>query len=129
MTTAERVNLLVPADVVPRFAIPATAGTPAALRGGDLFLRGVPAADAERWIEQNPGVRTVSRRPVVRRYRARDYTVAAVVVLVVAVQAVIVPAVDGVENPMWLWLVGPALFAAGISLAYRSIPFGHVRFS
>ncbi|GIM95022.1 hypothetical protein [Paractinoplanes toevensis] len=129
MTTAERVNLLVPAEVVPRLSIPETGGArPAPIRGGDLFVRGVPAAVAEQWIERNPGVHTVSRRPVVRRYPARTYTIAAVLVLIVAVQAVIVPAVGETGNPFWVWLFAPALAATGITLAYKSIPFDHVRF-
>jgi hypothetical protein len=129
MTTAERVNLLVPAEVVPRLSIPEPGGaTPAALRGGDLFVPGVPAAVAEQWIERNPGVHTVSRRPVVRRYPARTYPIAAVLMLIAAVQAAIVPAVDETGNPFWVWLIAPALAAAGITLAYKAIPFAHVRF-
>ncbi|MFF5296138.1 hypothetical protein [Paractinoplanes globisporus] len=44
-------------------------------------------------------------------------------------QVVIVLAVDGAENPLWLWVTGPlVLAAAGVTLAYKSIPFEHVQF-
>jgi hypothetical protein len=131
MTTAEHMNLLVPAEVVPRLSFPDTAGAqaPAPIRGGDLFLPAVPAALAEQVIDQNPGVYPVSRRPAVRRYRSRDYTIAAVVSSVLAVQAAIIPAVDGVENPYWHWLFAPALLTAALAAAYMSIPFPHVRFA
>ncbi|MEU4238223.1 hypothetical protein [Actinoplanes sp. NPDC026619] len=133
MTTAERVNLLVPAEVVARLSIPDTSGAapalPTPIRGGDLFLPGVPAALAAQWIDRNPGVYTVSRRPAVRRYPPHVYPIAAVLALLTAVQAVIVPAVDGVANPPWAWLLGPALAAAGVTLAYKAIPFAHVRYA
>ncbi|GAA0552403.1 hypothetical protein GCM10010172_38500 [Paractinoplanes ferrugineus] len=129
MVAGERVNLLVPAEVVPRLSIPDRYGpAPDPIRGGDLFLRGVPAAVAERVIDENPGVYPVSRRPAVRRYRSRDYTIAAVVALILAVQAVLVPAVDGVETPYWHWLFAPVLVGTAAGLAWLSIPFPHVRY-
>ncbi|WP_433384517.1 hypothetical protein ACQPZX_23940 [Actinoplanes sp. CA-142083] len=127
---AERVNLLVPAEVVPRLSMSDSAGGVAALRGGGVYVRDVPAAVAEEWIAQNPGVRSVKRRPAVRLFRPRVYTYASVVCLIAAVQVVIVLAVDGAENPLWLWVTGPlVLGAGGITLAYKSIPFEHVRFA
>jgi hypothetical protein len=126
---AERVDLLVPAEVAPRLSMSDGALGVAALRGGVLYVRDVPAAVAEEWIAQNPGVRSVRRRPAVRLFRPRVYTYASVVCLIAAVQVVIVLAVDGAENPLWLWLTAPAvLAAAGITLACKSIPFEHVRF-
>ena len=128
---AERVNLLVPAEVVPRLSMSdSSVGVAAQVRGGALYLQDVPAAVAEEWIAQNPGVRPVKRRPAVRLFRARVYTYASVLCLVATVQVVIVLAVDGAENPLWLWVAGPAVLAgAGITLAYKSIPFEHVRFA
>jgi hypothetical protein len=125
---AERVNLLVPAEVVPRLSLPG-GHEPAPVGGGHVYLRDVPAAVAEQWIAQNPGVRAVVRRPAVRRFRPRVYTIASVLCLIAAVQVVIVLAVDGTDNPLWLWLAAPiALGGGGIALAYKSIPFEHVRF-
>src|SRR5690349_2927600 len=124
---AERVNLLVPAEVVPRLSMSDSAVAVAALKGGGLYLRDVPASVAEEWISQNPGVRPVKRRPAVRLFRARVYTYASVVCLIAAVQVLIVLAVDGAENPLWLWVAGPpGLAAGGVALAYKSIPFEHV---
>jgi hypothetical protein len=126
---AERVNLLVPAEVVPRLSLPG-GREPAPVGGGHVYLRDVPAAVAEQWIAQNPGVRAVVRRPAVRRFRPRVYTVASVLCLIAAVQVVIVLAVDGTDNPLWLWLTAPiVLGGGGIALAYKSIPFAHVSFA
>ncbi|WP_433291059.1 hypothetical protein ACQP2F_24515 [Actinoplanes sp. CA-030573] len=81
-------------------------------------------------LDEVPGVRLARRRPVVRRFRPRVYQVASVLLLIAAVQAVIVLAVDGAEEPLWLWLAAPAaLGGGGIALAYKSIPFEHVTFS
>ena len=128
---AELVNLLVPAEVVPRLSMADGAVvTTAPIRGGGVYVRGVPVAVAEEWMAQNPGVHAIRRRPAVRRFRPRVYTYASVVCLVAAVQVVIVLAVDGAENPLWLWVTAPlALTAAGATLAYKSIPFDHVRFA
>ncbi|WP_030442052.1 hypothetical protein [Actinoplanes subtropicus] len=128
---SERVNLLVPAEVVPRLSMTDGAvGTTAPVRGGGVYLRGVPVSLAEEWMAQNPGVQAIKRRPAARRFRARVYTYASVGFLILTVQAVIVLAVDGVDEPLWLWVGGPlALAAAGATLAYKSIPFEHVRFS
>jgi len=125
---AERVNLLVPAEVVPRLPMTGGAvGTTAPVRGGGVYVRGVPVSVAEEWMAQNPGVHAIKRRPVTRWFRPRVYTYTSVVCLIAAVQVVIVLAVDGVENPLWLWVGGPlALTAAGVTLAYKSIPFEHV---
>jgi hypothetical protein len=72
----------------------------------------------------------VENQVVRRRFRPRVYQIAAVLLLIAAVQVVIVLAVDGVENPLWLWLAAPiALGGAGIALAYKSIPFENVRFT
>ena len=77
-----------------------------------------------------PEVHAVKRRPAARRFRPRVYTYASVVCLIAAVQVVIVLAVDGVANPLWLWIGGPLVPAvAGVVLAYKSIPFEHVHFS
>jgi len=47
-----------------------------------------------------------------------------------AVQAVVVLAIDGVPELLWLLAGGPiVLVAAGLTLAYKSIPFEHVHFS
>ena len=125
---AERVNLLVPAAVVPRLSI-ADGAVGAPVRGG-VYVRGVPVSVAEEWIAQNPGVQTIRRRPAVRRFRPRVYTYASIVFLILAVQAVIVLAVDGVPEPAWLLIGGPlGPAAAGVTLAYKSIPFEHVHFS
>jgi hypothetical protein len=69
-------------------------------------------------------------KPVVRRrFRPRTYAIGSVLFLIAAVQVVIVLAVDGADNPLWLWLAAPiALGGGGIALAYKSIPFEHVRF-
>lgn len=124
---AERVNLLVPAEVAPRLSMPD--GSVGVAAPGGVYVRGVPASVAEEWIAQNPGVQPVRRRPAVRLFRPRVYTYASVLCLVAAVQVIIVLAVDGAENPLWLWMtVAPALTVAGVTLAYKSIPFGHVRF-
>jgi hypothetical protein len=75
------------------------------------------------------GVRAPQRRPALRRFRARVYAYTSVVCLIAAVQVVILLAVDGAENPLWLWVTGPlVLAAAGVTLAYKSIPFEHVQF-
>lgn len=126
---AERVNLLVPADVVPRLSMSdGSVVMTVPVRGGGLYLRGVPATVAEEWMAQNPGVYPVRRRPAVRWFRPRVYTYAAVLCLVAAVQVVIVLAVDGAEEPLWLWVAGPLVLAgAGVTLAYKSIPFEHVQ--
>jgi hypothetical protein len=128
---AELVDLLVPAEVVP--LLPMTDGAPgttAPIRGGGVYMRGVPVSVAEQWMAQNPGVHTIKRRPAARRFRPRVYTYASVVCLIAAVQVVIVLAVDGVANPLWLWVGAPlGLAAAGATLAYKSIPFEHVRFA
>jgi hypothetical protein len=128
---AELVDLLVPAEVVPR--LPMTDGatlTSAPVRGGGVYLRGVPVSVAEQWMAQNPGVHAVKRRPATRRFRPRVYTYASVLFLILAVQAVIVLAVDGVAEPLWLWVGGPLVpAAAGVALAYKSIPFEHVQFA
>ncbi|MCU7722423.1 hypothetical protein ODJ79_01720 [Actinoplanes sp. KI2] len=128
---AELVDLLVPAEVVP--LLPMTDGAPgttAPIRGGGVYLRGVPVSVAEQWMAQNPGVHTIKRRPAARWFRPRVYTYASVVCLIAAVQVVIVLAVDGAANPWWLWVGGPlAPAAAGVALAYKSIPFPHVRFA
>src|SRR5690242_10809134 len=118
---ADRVNLLVPAEVVPRLPVGAGAvGTPAPVRGGGVYVRGVPVSLAEEWIAQNPGVYALKRRPAARLFRARVYTYASVVFLIAAVQMVIWLAVDGVSNPLWLWVGGPlALTAGGVTLAYK----------
>ena len=128
---AELVNLLVPAEVVPRLSMTDGAvGTTAAVRGGGVYVRGVPVSLAEEWIAQNPGVQAIKRRPAGRWFRPRVYTYASVGFLILAVQAVIVLAVDGVEEPLWLWVAVPvALTAAGVTLAYKSIPFDHVHFA
>lgn len=128
---AELVNLLVPAEVVPRLSMTDGAvGTTAAVRGGGVYVRGVPVSLAEEWIAQNPGVQAIKRRPAGRWFRPRVYTYASVGFLILAVQAVIVLAVDGVEEPLWLWVAMPvALTAAGVTLAYKSIPFDHVHFA
>ena len=128
---AELVNLLVPAEVVPRLSMTDGAvGTTAAVRGGGVYVRGVPVSLAEEWMAENPGVHAINRRPAVRWFRPRVYTYASVAFLIFAVQAVIVLAVDGVEEPLWLWVGAPvALTAAGVTLAYKSIPFDHVQFA
>jgi hypothetical protein len=75
-------------------------------------------------------VQAIKRRPAARRFRPRVYTYTSVVFLILAVQAVVVLAVDGVAEPLWLWAGGPlVLAAAGVTLAYKSIPFEHVHFS
>jgi|SRR3954463_6675123 hypothetical protein len=127
---AERVNLLVPAEVVPRLSMTDGAvGTTAAVRGG-VYVRGVPVSLAEEWMAQNPGVQAIKRRPAARWFRPRVYTYTSVVFLLAAVQVVIVLAVDGVAEPLWLWLGAPlALAAGGVTLAYKSIPFDHVHFA
>ena len=94
---AELVNLLVPAEVVPRLSMTDGAvGTTAAVRGGGVYVRGVPVSLAEEWMAQNPGVQAIKRRPAGRWFRPRVYTYASVGFLILAVQAVIVLAVDGV---------------------------------
>jgi hypothetical protein len=128
---AELVNLLVPAEVVP--LLPMTDGAPgttAPIRGGGVYVRGVPVSVAEQWMAQNPGVHTIRRRPAARWFRPRVYTYASVLCLIAAVQVVIVLAVDGAANPLWLWVSGPlGPAAAAAALAYKSIPFEHVRFA
>ncbi|GIE98865.1 hypothetical protein Ari01nite_63300 [Paractinoplanes rishiriensis] len=95
--------------------------------GGDVYLAAVPEPVAAQWVARNPGVLLVDRRPVVRRFRPRFYTAGAVLFLIAAVQVVIVLAVGGVSGSAWL--AAPALVAAGVTLGYRSVPFGHVRFT
>jgi hypothetical protein len=129
--TGERVNLLVPAEVVPRLDVPPRAlstgaADPVWLEIGDLYLAAVPAGLAEQWIARNPGVRAVPRRPVVRRFAPRVYQVAAALALIAAVQVVIVLSVASV--PAWLWLLALLFVTGGISSAYKAIPFDHVRF-
>jgi len=125
----DRVNLLVPADVVPRLAIPEAARTSGvALRGGDLFLPAVPAGEARTWVDNNPGVREVTRRPAVRRFRPHTYQLAAVLFLIAAVQPLIVAGAGDLEEPLPWWLAAAALAGAGITAGYKSIPFDHVRF-
>jgi len=127
---AELVNLLVPAEIVPRLSMAGAVRTTAPVRGGGVYVRGVPVSLAEEWMAQNPGVQAIKRRPAARWFRPRVYTYASVVFLIFAVQAVIVLAVDGVEEPLWLWVGGPlVLVAGGVTLAYKSIPFEHVHFS
>src|SRR5690349_10301215 len=104
---AERVNLLVPAELVPRLSIvDGAVGAAAPVRGG-VYVRGVPVSVAEEWMAQNPGVRAIRRRPAARWFRPRVYTYASTVFLMLAVQAVIVLAVDGVPEPAWLLIGGP----------------------
>src|SRR4051794_23903754 len=104
---AELVNLLVPAEVVPRLSMTDGAvGTTAPVPGG-VYVRGVPVSVAEEWIAQNPGVHAIRRRPVARWFRPRVYTYTSVVLLIAAVQVVVVLAVDGVAEPLWLWLGAP----------------------
>jgi len=128
---AELVNLLVPAEVVPRLPMTAGAvGTTAPVRGGGVYVRGVPVSLAEEWMAENPGVCAIKRRPAARWFRPRVYTYASVGFLIAAVQVVVVLAVDGAEEPLWLWVGAPLLLAAGgVTLAYKSIPFDHVRFA
>ena len=128
---AELVNLLVPAEVVPRLSMTDGAvGTTAPVRGGGVYVRGVPVSVAEQWMAQNPGVHAIRRRPAVRWFRPRVYTYTSVAFLILTVQAVVVLAVDGVPEPVWLCVGGPLLLAAaGVTLAYKSIPFEHVHFS
>src|SRR3954470_18913061 len=110
---AELVDLLVPAEVVPRLPMTDGAtGTTAPIRGGGVYVRGVPVSVAEQWMAQNPGVHPVNRRPATRRFRPRVYTYTSVGFLILAVQAVIVLAVDGVQEPLWLWIGGPLVLAA-----------------
>lgn len=106
-----------------------TPTVPSALPGGDLFLRNVPADVAAEWIDRNPGVHLVERRPAVRRFPPRAYPIAAVLLLLAAVQAAIVLAVAVAGEPASLWLLAPALATAGLTAAYKSIPFDHVRFT
>jgi len=69
---AELVNLLVPAEVVPRLSMADGAVvTTAPIRGGGVYVRGVPVAVAEEWMAQNPGVHAIRRRPAVRRRTKR----------------------------------------------------------
>jgi hypothetical protein len=128
---AELVNLLVPAEVVPRLSMTDGAvGTTAAVRGGGVYVRGVPVSLAEEWMAQNPGVCAIKRRPAARWFRPRVYTYASVAFLILTVQAVVVFAVDAVQEPLWLWVGGPlVLAAAGVTAAYKSIPFEHVHFA
>src|SRR3954468_19893724 len=118
---AELVNLLVPAEVVPRLPMTDGAiGTTAPVRGGGVYVRGVPASVAEEWMAQNPGVHAIKRRPAARWFRPRVYTFASVVCLIAAVQVVIVLAMDAVHDPWWLWVSGPLVPAvAGAVLAYK----------
>ena len=127
---ADRVNLLVPAEVVPRLSwTDGAVGATAPVRGG-VYVRGVPVSVAEEWVAQNPGVQAIKRRPAARRFRPRVYTYSSVVFLILTVQAVVVLAVDGVPEPVWLVVGGPLVLAvAGVTLAYKSIPFDHVHFS
>lgn len=92
--------------------------------GGDVYLAAVPSDVADQWVARNPGVRVVSRRPVVRLFGPRVYQMAAALALIAAVQVVILLGIAGV--PGWLWLVAAALAAGGILSAYKSIPFDHV---
>jgi hypothetical protein len=68
---------------------------------------------------------TLDVRPVVRRYPARVYPIASMLLLVAMVQFVILLALGS-----WLWApVVLALGVGGVVLAYKSIPFDHVRFT
>jgi hypothetical protein len=101
---------------------------PTALPGGDLYLKDVPAAVATEWMSRNPGVRTVDRRPVVRRFRPLVYSAGAAAVLVAAAQIIILLANDGVDDPLGAWLAAPALALAAATLAYKSARRPHVTF-
>jgi hypothetical protein len=63
---------------------------------------------------------------VLRRFPRRVYQGAAVIALVAATQAAIVPAVGA--GPAWLWAGVPVLGAAAAVLIVKSLPYENVKF-
>ena len=63
---------------------------------------------------------------VVRRRGRRFYQAGALLCLIAAAQAVVLPAVGA--GPWWLWPAAPVLLAGAVLFFVKSLPFEHVRF-
>ena len=93
---------------------------------GDLYIPDLPPPVAQQWIEANPGVRAVDRRPTYRRFAAGVYVAAAMVCMLPAITMVRI-LFDGADHSLALLFAPPALVVAALSLAYHALPTGHAR--
>jgi len=93
---------------------------------GDLYLPGLPPAVAQLWLESNPGVQAVDRKPTYRRWSPWVY--AAGSLLCAAIAAGLVGWMfSGADVPLPILFVLPAVIVAAVVLAYLALPTGHIR--
>jgi len=101
--------------------------TPYRTRHGDVRIPAVPLSVAERWIDQNPGV-TATDDPAPRPHSRPFYAAWSVALLAAAAVSAVALATNGREDFVLLWLLVPALTAAGAATASRILPRGYVSF-
>jgi hypothetical protein len=87
---------------------------------GDLYVPDLPPAVARRWLDDNPGVRRVKRKPTYRRWPSWAYVTAALVCVAGAAEANRYTS-TGASLLMVLALAGIVTFA------YLALPTGHTR--
>ncbi|WP_030443650.1 hypothetical protein [Actinoplanes subtropicus] len=95
---------------------------------GDLYLPGLPPAVAQLWLECNPRVRAVDRKPTYRRWPPWAYIAGAVLCVVIAF-GLLEWLFSGADVPVEILFVLPALALTALSLAYLALPTGHRRLS
>jgi len=87
---------------------------------GDMYLPALPPEVAYRWLETNPGIRAVGRKPTYRRWPAWVYAAGSVVC-----------AVGTIATARWLVIggfdVAPAMMFGSLVLAYLALPTGQTR--
>lgn len=92
---------------------------------GDLYLPDLPPAVAQLWVEGNPGVQAVDRKPTYRRWAPWVYATASLLCAITAGLLIWLSSVTDV--PVTIAFVLPALLVAAVVLAYLALPTGHTR--
>jgi hypothetical protein len=94
---------------------------PVRTRFGDLRIPDVPEVVAEVWVAHNEGV-TATQEPAPRPHSRRFYALWSMCLLPTAIGLVLVLANNRREDHILLWMLVPALFFTGVSMAYKTQP-------
>lgn len=91
---------------------------------GDLYLPDLPPAVAQLWLESNPAVQTVDRKPTYRRWPPWVYAGGALVCTAITF-GMVKWLFSGADIPMGILFLLPTLVVAALILTYMALPTGH----